>query len=183
MPNALPLKTGPLKLGVAGVGVMGRNHARVAADMREFDLTTLFDPDAVTAEGVAAAYGAAPVTTAEAFIDAGLDAAVVATPNRFHADVGVEAVGRGDHGRVQPGVDEGLCRRDRRGPVGGGHALGRHGVGIEQGRQVELAHVGGDPGMVAAHDADAGHAELEGASLQGEGVRHGINLCRRRRRR
>ena len=79
----------PLKIGVAGAGVMGRNHARVLAELRDVELTTVFDPDAVTAEGVAAAYGAAPVTTAEAFIDAGLDAAVVATPNRFHADVGV----------------------------------------------------------------------------------------------
>ena len=50
MPN-----TPALKIGVAGVGVMGRNHARVASEMREFDLTTVFDPDAVTAEGVAAA--------------------------------------------------------------------------------------------------------------------------------
>ena len=66
MPN-----TPALKIGVAGVGVMGRNHARVASEMREFDLTTVFDPDAVTAEGVAAAYGASPVTTAQAFVDAG----------------------------------------------------------------------------------------------------------------
>ena len=80
--------------------------------------------------------------------------------------------------QIQTGVDEGLGRGDRRGPIGGGHALGRHGVGIEQGREVELAHVGGDPRMIAAHDADAGHAELERG-----GVRHGINPCRRRRRR
>ena len=34
----------------------------------------------LAAEGVAAAYGASPVTAAEAFVDAGLDAAIVATP-------------------------------------------------------------------------------------------------------
>ncbi|WP_312685127.1 Gfo/Idh/MocA family protein [Brevundimonas nasdae] len=96
MPN-----TAPLKIGVAGAGVMGRNHARVAAEMREFDLTTIFDPDAVTAEGVAAAYGASPVTTAQAFVDAGLDAAVVATPNRFHAEVGVGLLEKGVHVLVE----------------------------------------------------------------------------------
>ena len=53
MPN-----TPVLKFGVAGVGVMGRNHARVASEMREFDLTTVFDPDTVVADGVAAARGA-----------------------------------------------------------------------------------------------------------------------------
>ena len=89
--------TAPLKIGVAGAGVMGRNHARVASEMREFELTTIFDPDAVTAEGVAAAYGAAPVTTAEAFIDAGLDAAIVATPNRTHADLSVALLEKGVH--------------------------------------------------------------------------------------
>ena len=96
MPN-----TPALKFGVAGVGVMGRNHARVASEMREFDLTTVFDPDAVTAEGVAAAYGASPVTTAQAFVDAGLDAAVVATPNRFHAEVGVALLEKGVHVLVE----------------------------------------------------------------------------------
>ena len=96
MPN-----TASLKFGVAGVGVMGRNHARVASEMREFDLTTVFDPDAITVEGVAAAYDAAPVTTAQAFVDAGLDAAVVATPNRVHAEIGVALLEKGVHVLVE----------------------------------------------------------------------------------
>ena len=90
-----------LKFGVAGAGVMGRNHARVLSDIRDLELTHVFDPDAVTAEGVAAAYGAAPVTTAEAFVDAGLDAAVVATPNRTHADLAVALLEKGVHVLVE----------------------------------------------------------------------------------
>ena len=43
--NSIP----PLKVGVAGVGVMGRNHARVLSDIRDFDLTAVFDPDTATA--------------------------------------------------------------------------------------------------------------------------------------
>ena len=96
MPNPTPLK-----IGVAGAGVMGRNHARVAAEMRDFDLTAVFDPDAITAEGVAAAYGTAPFTSAEDFVDAGLDAAIVSTPNRFHAEVGVALLERGVHVLVE----------------------------------------------------------------------------------
>ena len=42
----------PLKVGVAGVGVMGRNHARVLSDIRDFALTAVFDPDQATAEGI-----------------------------------------------------------------------------------------------------------------------------------
>ena len=90
-----------LKFGVAGVGVMGRNHARVLTDIRDVELTHVFDPDAVTAEGVAAAYGASPVTTAEAFVAAGLDAAVVATPNRTHADLTVALLEKGVHVLVE----------------------------------------------------------------------------------
>ena len=91
----------PLKIGVAGAGVMGRNHARVLAELRDVELTTVFDPDAVTAEGVAAAYGATAVTTAEAFVAAGLDAAVIATPNRYHAELGVALLKAGVHVLVE----------------------------------------------------------------------------------
>ena len=90
-----------LKVGVAGAGVMGRNHARVLSDIRDVELTHVFDPDPAVAEGVAAAYGASPVTTAEAFVAAGLDAAVVATPNRHHADLGVALLEAGVHVLVE----------------------------------------------------------------------------------
>ena len=91
----------PLKIGVAGAGVMGRNHARVLSELRGVELTTVFDPDAVTAEGVAAAYEANAVTTAQAFVAAGLDAAIVATPNRFHADLSVALLEKGVHVLVE----------------------------------------------------------------------------------
>jgi len=99
-----------LKLGVAGFGVMGRNHARVANDMREFDLTAVFDPDGVTADGVAAAYEASAYTDLDAFAASGIDAAVVATPNRFHADTAVALLESGIHVLVEkpiaPTVEE-----------------------------------------------------------------------------
>lgn len=98
MPQSVPQ---PLKAGVAGAGVMGRNHARVLAEVQGVDLTTIFDPDAVTGQGVADLYGAEAVTTAEAFVDAGLDCAVVATPNRFHADLGVALLEKGVHVLVE----------------------------------------------------------------------------------
>ncbi|MBX9803536.1 MAG: Gfo/Idh/MocA family oxidoreductase [Caulobacteraceae bacterium] len=91
----------PLKVGVAGVGVMGRNHARVLSDIRDFDLTAVFDPDAATADGVAGLYGAKAFTTAADFVAAGLDAAVVATPNRHHADLGVALLEAGIHVLVE----------------------------------------------------------------------------------
>ncbi len=43
----------PLKVGVAGVGVMGRNHARVLSRHPRLRPGAIFDLDAVTAQGVA----------------------------------------------------------------------------------------------------------------------------------
>jgi len=90
-----------LKIGVAGVGVMGRNHARVLAELRDVDLTHILDADPVVAEGVASLYGAAGVSSVEAFVEAGLDAAVVATPNRTHGDLAVALLERGAHVLVE----------------------------------------------------------------------------------
>ena len=91
----------PIRTGVAGAGVMGRNHARVLSAMREIDLALVFDADAVVAEGVAAAYGAQAVTTAADFVAGGLEAAVIATPNRHHADLGVALLEAGVHVLVE----------------------------------------------------------------------------------
>lgn len=91
----------PLRFGVAGAGVMGRNHARVLTEVRDVALVALFDPDPEVATGVADVYGATGVTTLEAFIETGLDAAVVATPNRSHADIGVALLDAGIHVLVE----------------------------------------------------------------------------------
>ena len=112
-----------LKFGVAGAGVLGRNHARVLTDIRDVELTHVFDPDAVTAEGVAAAYGASPVTTAEAFVAAGLDAAVVATPNRTHADLTVALLEKGVHVLVEKPIAATV--EDARRLIGAANANGR----------------------------------------------------------
>lgn len=90
-------QTAPLKAGVAGAGVMGRNHARVLSEMRDVELTHIFDPDAVVGRGVADVYGAQAVSDLDAFIGAGLDCAVIATPNRTHADLGVRLLENGVH--------------------------------------------------------------------------------------
>jgi UDP-N-acetylglucosamine 3-dehydrogenase len=92
----------PLKVGVAGVGVMGRNHARVLSDIRDFDLTVVFDPDSATAgRRRDRLYDAQAFTTAADFVAAGLDAAVVATPNRHHAELGVALLEAGVHVLVE----------------------------------------------------------------------------------
>ncbi len=103
----------PIRAGVAGAGVMGRNHARVLSEMREIDLALIFDPDVAVAEGVAAAYGASPVTTAKAFIEGGLQAAVVATPNRHHTELAVPLLEAGIHVLVEKPISATVANAQR----------------------------------------------------------------------
>src|SRR5690606_18112807 len=91
----------PLRAGVAGAGVMGRNHARVLAELKDFELVAVLDPDEAAARAAAEAWGAAPVATVDAFLGAGLDCAVIATPNRTHADLGVALLEAGVHVLVE----------------------------------------------------------------------------------
>ena len=70
--------TEPLKIGVAGLGVMGRNHARVLAEMRDVNLVAAFDPDAPTAEAARAKRAETAARAAEAERDAWKDRALSA---------------------------------------------------------------------------------------------------------
>ncbi len=99
-----------------------------------------------------------------------LDQHMNAGVQQGHAQLGVIAVRRGDDGGVQPGGDEGLGGRHGGRPIGGGHALGRHGVRIKDGGQLHIAQLGQNASVVAAHDASARDADLEGGLL-GHGVR------------
>mgnify|MGYP000058893720 CR=1 FL=1 len=77
------------------------------------------------------------------------------------AQIGMGAVGRGNHGRVQPGVGKGLGAGHGRCAIGLGHAFRDHGIGVEHMGQLYVANVGQHPGMVAAHDTGAGHTDLQ----------------------
>ena len=136
---------------VVGDGALDRVHGRVEA----FDLA--HHQDAVV--GLGGVYH--PLGVGHGGGDRLLDQDVDALFQQGDADFGMESVGRGHDGCVQARVDKGLGGRDRRRLIGGGDPIGDDRIRVEDRGQVELAHLGGDARMVAAHDADAGDAELE----------------------
>lgn len=81
-----------LRAGLVGIGMMGRNHARVLHEIEGVDLVGVADP-AGDRHGVAGS--AAVVGSVAELAELGLDMAVVASPTGFHLDVGLELAAAG----------------------------------------------------------------------------------------
>lgn len=73
-----------LRVGLIGLGSMGRHHARVIRATQGMDLVAVADPGG---DRFAVARDLPVLGDVHALIDAGLDAAMVAVPTVFHEDV------------------------------------------------------------------------------------------------
>jgi predicted dehydrogenase len=89
----------PVRIGLVGAGaIMRLSHAPVIAKSAEAELAAVFDRDRPRAEALATDFGCRCFTDLEAMLDGGgIDAVVVATPNRFHAEGVIAAAQRGKH--------------------------------------------------------------------------------------
>lgn len=77
--------TGEVRIGLIGLGSMGRNHLRVLSMMRGVDVAFVHDRDTGHARQVAAPYGTPVADDIDAALD-GVDALVVCSPTSTHAD-------------------------------------------------------------------------------------------------
>ncbi len=89
-----------LRVGVIGIGSMGRNHARIFGELPEAQFTAVLDEWAEVAGEIATKYGARAVTTLDAFSDA-VDAATIATPTVTHFAIARQLLERGKHVLVE----------------------------------------------------------------------------------
>lgn len=87
-----------LRAGLLGVGMMGRNHARVLREVDGIDLVAIADPGG-DPHGVAGDLEVLP--DIEALIEVGVDIAVVAVPTRFHEDAALKLADAGIHTLVE----------------------------------------------------------------------------------
>ena len=95
------------KVGVAGVGAMGKNHARVLASLEGAKLTAIYDLDRARAEELASQYGARAVTTLEE-LAALTDAVAVAVPTVAHREVAGFLLEKGKHVLVEKPLSDSL---------------------------------------------------------------------------
>jgi len=87
-----------LKAAVIGVGTMGRNHARVYAQLEHATLVAAADTDPKALEAIARTYKVQTYTDYEQMLDeAKPDLVSVAVPTRFHREVATAVLKRGVH--------------------------------------------------------------------------------------
>lgn len=87
-----------LNAAVIGMGMMGRNHARVYAQMPDTRLVAVADPDAEALEPAIRTYKAQSYTDCVQMLDEEkLDLVSVAVPTRFHREIAIAAITRGLH--------------------------------------------------------------------------------------
>ena len=99
--------TSPSKFraGVVGTGSIGRNHARILAQLETCTFTAIYDTNADTARELASKFGARACTSLEEFISL-VDAATVATPTPTHFPVGKALLEAGKHVLVEKPITE-----------------------------------------------------------------------------
>ncbi len=86
----------PLRLGLVGLGSMGRNHVRVVAGHPGTRLAAVADPDADAVATVTAQTGAEGFADPMAMIaGAELDGVIIAAPTTFHGPLALAAIARG----------------------------------------------------------------------------------------
>lgn len=90
---------GNLRAGLLGLGMMGRNHARVLASLDGVDLVGIADP----AGGLpgAAPQGVRVVDDLQELLALGIDYAMVATPTRYHLETALALVDAGVHALIE----------------------------------------------------------------------------------
>lgn len=94
-----------IRMGVIGLGMMGRHHVRVAREVAEVELVGVADAVG-DPHGVA---GALPrFDTVGELISHGIDAAIVAVPTQFHEAVGLELAEAGVHALIEKPIAESI---------------------------------------------------------------------------
>lgn len=98
-----------IKVGVIGVGAMGRNHARVYSQMDDVDLVALADADSATAATVGRKLRVPAYTSyQEMLAREELQAVSVAVPTKAHKEVVLECLARGIHVLVEKPISSTL---------------------------------------------------------------------------
>lgn len=85
-----------LKIGVIGIGSMGKNHARICSDLKDVKLIGVSDLNINAAEEIAKKYDTNAFSDYKKLAEQ-IDAAIVATPTTTHYDIAKELLSMKKH--------------------------------------------------------------------------------------
>jgi predicted dehydrogenase len=94
-----------LRVGVVGVGHIGKNHARLYAENETADFSAIYDTDAAHAAQIAQQYSVRAAASLEEFAEL-VDAASVATPTSSHFAVARPLLEKGKHLLIEKPIAE-----------------------------------------------------------------------------
>ena len=89
----------PIRIGLIGAGaIMRLSHGPVINRSNEATLAAVFDTDLARAEAITRDFGGKAFDNLDQMLETGgVDAVIVATPNRFHAEGAIAAANHGKH--------------------------------------------------------------------------------------
>lgn len=85
-----------LKIGVIGIGSMGKNHARVCSEIEEVKLVGVSDTEKTLAENIAGRFDTKAFVNYKKLVSE-VDAAIIATPTVFHHKIAMDLLNDGKH--------------------------------------------------------------------------------------
>jgi predicted dehydrogenase len=95
----------PLRIGIVGVGSIGRNHARIYSELSGAQFSAIFDTNRATANEVAEQYRVQAAGSLEEFTDL-VDVATVATPTSSHYEIGKHLISHGKSVLIEKPITE-----------------------------------------------------------------------------
>jgi len=101
-----------IRVGVIGVGAMGKHHARIYSQMDDVELVGVADTDAKTAMEIALKYETEPFSEPEKLLKNDLDAVSIAVPTSRHKDVALKVASYGVHMLIEKPIAESLESAD-----------------------------------------------------------------------
>ena len=96
-----------IRVGVVGVGHIGREHARIYSQLPDVQFVGLYDLDEPVAQKVAQRHGVRVFSTAQALADE-VDAATISTPTHTHHEIATLFFERGKHLLVEKPITDSL---------------------------------------------------------------------------
>ena len=94
-----------LRVGVVGVGHIGKNHARLYAASAAGEFAAVFDTDAAKAREIAQEFGVVAADSLDHFCER-VDAVSVATPTNSHYEIARSLLERGKHLLIEKPIAE-----------------------------------------------------------------------------